>query len=475
MNQARPTVKFHRLLLLCPLAVAACSLAPSYAPPPVATPAAYKEDGNWKPAQGSPITAEKWWTVFADPVLNDLEERLAIDNQNLKLAEAQYRAARANLDSARAGLFPTLGATATGGRGVATTGNNVPVTNLYTLSAQASWEIDLWGQVRSGVDAAGARLESSEGALGAARLSAQALLAQTYFQLRAAEAQQAILQRSVAAYERFLDLTSNRQRAGVASPLDVSLAESQLNSARTQLADAQLLRAQTEHAIATLIGQPANALAITETASLTAVPSVPTLIPSTTLESRYDIYAAERATAAANAQIGVARAAYFPVLNLTADGGYRSSQLGNLLTLPMRTWSVGPSLAQTLFDGGARSAAVSQAEAAYDQAVATYRQTVLTAFQEVEDNLVAARQLALETQSQQAALAAARKVREVTENQYRAGTSDALSVILAQTSELTAESSTVNIWNRNIAAAVLLYKNTSGRPLAKEGRNANSQ
>lgn len=467
--KAKLNVPIRRLLILLPLFLAGCSLAPPYLRPAVETPAAYKEAGPWKTATSSVQYPEKWWQVFGDPVLNDLEERLNIDNQNIKLAEAQYRAARAGLDSARAGLFPTLGVNASGARGATNsstaTTTQTPVTNLYTLSAQASWEIDLWGQVRSGVDAAGAKLAANEGALGAARLSAQALLAQSYFLMRSAEAQEALLHKNVAAYQRFLALTQNRQKVGVASSLDVAQAETQLNTTRTQLADAQLQRAQTEHAIATLIGKPAAAVSIAREPVLAPVPQTPTLIPSLTLEGRYDIYSAERLVAAANAQIGVARAAYFPAINLSADGGFRSAQLASLITTPARFWSLGPALALTVFDGGARSAAVSQAEAIYDQAVATYRQTVLTAFQEVEDNLIAMRLLTDETRSQQAALAAARKAREVAENQYRAGTVASLNVITAQASELAVENTTITIWNRNMAAAVQLYKNINGRLL----------
>ena len=460
------------LLTLLPLALAACSLAPPYTRPPVATPATYQENGTWKPTAALLRNPEQWWQVFADPLLDELEERLSIDNQNLKVAEAQYRAARSGLDSARAGLFPTLGASAASSRGSSSSltgsssGAAAPVSNLYTLSSQAAWEVDVWGQVRSGVDAAGAKLEASAGALGAARVSAQALLAQSYFQLRSTDAQQALLMRTVVAYERFLVLTRNRLDVGIASALDVAQAETQLNTTRTQLADTQLLRAQTAHAIATLIGKPAAALSLANAPALPTVPAAPALIPSATLESRYDIYAAERLIAATHAQIGVARAAYFPILNLSANGGFRSSELANLISVPTRFWSVAPTLALTLFDGGTRSAAVSQAEAAYDQAVATYRQTILSAFQEVEDNLVAMRLLAEETFSQQAALKAARKAREIAENQYRAGTVASLNVITAQASELNVENTTIILWNRSMAAAVQLYKNVGGRPTA---------
>ncbi len=456
-----------RLIPLLTLFLTGCSLIPPYHPPQVATPATYKEDGSWRPAGASLKNPEKWWQVFADPTLDELAERLIIDNQNIKLAEAQYRAARADLDTTRAGLMPSLGVNSAASRSMSDRLSGVasPVSNLYSLSAQASWEIDLWGQVRSAVSAADARLEASEGSLGAARVSAQALLAQSYFQMRAAEAQQALLERNLAAYERFLKLTRKRLEVGVASPLDEAQAETQLNTTRTQLSEAKLQRAQAEHAIATLIGRAAAEVAIAGSAQMAQVPPSPKLLPSTTLENRYDIYSAERLVAAANAQIGVAKSAYFPAITLGTDGGFRSAQLANLITTPARFWSLGPAAALTVFDGGARAAGVSLAEANYDQAVATYRQTVLTAFQEVEDNLVAMRLLTDERSSQQAALAAARKARELAENQYRAGTVDALNVISAQVNELNVENATITLWNRNMAAAVQLYKNIGGRQL----------
>lgn len=456
------------LLLFVPLGLAACSQMPPYSKPAVTTALAFKEAGTWKPAAVAMQSPEKWWQVFNDPTLNELEDTLIVDNQNIKLAEAQYRAARAAYDSARAPLFPTLGVSesSTRNRNATTSTSTVsttsPVSNLHTLSAQASWEIDLWGQVRSGATAAGARLEASEAAVGAARLSAQALLAQSYFQLRAADAQHELLSRTRSAYDRFLEMTRKRFASGVASSLDVAQAEAQANTARTQLSDAELTRAQIEHAIAVLIGKAPADLTLSTAAALLPVPASPSLIPSVTLESRYDIYSAERQVAAANAQIGVAKAAYFPVLTLGATGGYRSAELATLTNASARFWSIGPALALTLFDGGARSAGVAQAEANYDQAVATYRQTVLSAFQEVEDNLVAIRLLGDESKSQQAALNAARRAREIAENQYRAGTIASLNVITAQTSELSAESTTIALWNRSMAATVQLYKNSAG-------------
>jgi NodT family efflux transporter outer membrane factor (OMF) lipoprotein len=463
-------IRPRSFVLLLVLALSACSLIPPYSRPTVDVPVGYKEEGPWRPAAGKLEAPEKWWQAFDDPLLNALEEQVLIDNQNIKLAEAQYRAARAAVDSARASLFPSLdlNASATRSRSSAVTGSGsadstARITNLYSLSGQASWEIDLWGPIRSGVVSAEAQAESSAGALEAARLSAQALLAQSYFQMRAADAEVALLNRSIEIYARYLELTRNRVAAGVASPLDVSLAETQLNSARSQLAEAQLQRAQAEHAVAALIGKPPAALTIPPAGPLAEVPAAPALIPSAILETRYDIYSAERQVAAANAQIGVARAAYFPTIDLLGSGGYRSTALSDLFSAPARFWSLGPTLALTLFDGGARAAAVEQARAGYDQTVASYRQTVLTAFQEVEDNLAAAHLLADEAQSQAAAVAAAARAREISENQYRAGTVASLAVIVAQAAELNAENAAISIWNRRMAAAVQLYKNEGGR------------
>lgn len=450
--------------MLLPFVLTACTSSPIERPLTVATPALYREAGHWKPATGQTQIAERWWRVFGDPILDALEEQLILDNQNIKLAEAQYRAARAGLDSARATLAPTLGTTTAYSKGVNNgAGSPALASSLFMLSAQAGWEMDLWGQIRGGIAAAGARMAASEAALAAARLSAQALLAQSYFQLRASEAQIALLDRTLTGYERFLQLTRHRLAAGIASPLDEAQAQTQWLNARTQSAEARLQRAQSEHAIATLLGKPDLIIANAGTSHLPIVPQAPELIPSVTLESRYDIHAAERQVAAANAEIGIAQTAYFPVLNLSGNSSLRNPQLASLLTSPTHVWSMGPALALTLFDGGARAAAVAEAEARYDQAVAQYRQTVLAAFQEVEDHLAALRFLAEESSTQQAALAAAHKAQQIAEHQYQAGIVDSLYVISAQASALNLENATISLWNRSMAAAVQLYKNTSGR------------
>jgi NodT family efflux transporter outer membrane factor (OMF) lipoprotein len=385
-----------------------------------------------------------------------MEARVVIDNQTLKVAEAQYRAARAAVDSAAAARLPTVTGSAAAGRG----SSNSVTANSYVIAASANWEIDLWGRVRRSIEAAQARAESSADDLAAARLSIQALLAQTWFQLRAADLQGQLLQRTLEVDVRFLDLTRNRHDAGVASGLDVAQAETQLGNARTQLSENELQRALLAHALVTLVGGGEVADA---TGPLPAVPVPPALFPSVVLEQRPDIAAAERLAAAANAQIGVARAAYFPVLDLAAGASLTSSALDKLFNAPSRIWLLGPSLAMTLFDGGARDAAVEQARAGYDQAVATYRQTVLTAFQEVQDNLATARLLQRKAEEQAQSLAAAQRAREIAQVQYQAGTINSLNVIILQTAELTADLNAVDIQTRQLAASVQLLKNAGGR------------
>jgi len=440
----------------------ACTPGPDYVRPIQETPQAFKEAANWKQASATPIVVEeKWWKLFNDPVLDGLEDQLNIDNQNLKLAEAQYRAARASLDSARSAFFPSLSAAASRTRSDNAVGL-APGTN-YAATASLAWEIDVWGRIRRNVDSGEARLQASAADLAAARLSSQALLAQSYVALRASDLQLALLARTVAAYERFLELTRHRQRAGVASPLDVAQAETQLATVQAQRIDLANQRAQTEHALAVLTGRPPAALSLAIAAALPTLPATPSLLPSTLLEQRPDIIAAERRVAAANAQIGVAEAAWFPVLSLGGSLGYRNASLDRLFDLPSRFWSLGPSLAMTLIDGGGRSAALALAAAGYEQTVASYRQTVLTAFQEVEDNLGAARLLEQEAAAQARALAAARRTREIAEQQYRAGIASALNVVTAQGAELSAEVGAIAIANRRLQATIQLLKNAAGR------------
>ena len=462
--------------------LAGCAVGPDYVRPEMNTPAAFKQaaaSDQWQPldsaAAAAPAAPQAWWQAFKDPVLDSLAQELQINNQNILIAEAQYRAARAALDSANAAFYPTLNGNFSGNRAANAIVNNNngtqsqgsrPPTNTINLSASASWELDLWGKLRRGSEAAGASLAASAADLAAARLSAQALLAQTYIQLRSTELQLALQTRTVAAYTRYLALTRNRHEVGVAGVLDVSNAESQLATAKAGGYALELQRAQYEHALATLVGKTPAELSLPGSAALPAQPATPTLVPSVWLATRPDIVAAERRVAAANAQIGVAKSAWFPTLTLSGNAGYRNNELTDLISAPHRFWSLGPALA--LFDGGARSAAIASAGAAYDQSVATYRQTVLTAFQEVEDNLAAARLVGAEGQEREVAARAARRTREIAENQYQAGTAGQLEVTAAQATELAAERTLIDARQRHLQAAVQLYKNTGRFETAPE-------
>ncbi|MGH8756208.1 MAG: efflux transporter outer membrane subunit, partial [Burkholderiales bacterium] len=413
---------------------AACTVGPDYVRPTVEAPVAFKEMVGWKPAQ--PRDQEfkgKWWEAYNDPLLNNLEEQVNISNQNLAQAEAQYRQARALVQSARAGYFPTVSASASESRSRASSSfsstqlqstNPVTrgITNNYLLTLEAVWEPDLWGRVRRTVESNEASAQASAADLEAVRLSAQAELAQDYIQLRALDTQKQLLDDTVAAYEKSLQLTQNQYAAGIVAKSDVIQAQTQLKSTQAQSIDVGVQRAQFEHAIALLIGKPASDLTITPAPLTATLPAVPIGMPSDLLERRPDVAAAERLVAAANAQIGVAIAAYFPSLTLSASGGYQSPSWSNWLTVPSRFWAVGPALAETLFDGGLRRAQTDQARAAYDANVAAYRQTVLTGFKEVEDNLAALRILEQEAEVQDEAVQSARQAVALTTNQYKAGT-----------------------------------------------------
>ncbi|WPB59513.1 efflux transporter outer membrane subunit [Xylophilus sp. GOD-11R] len=454
-------------------------MAPTHAVPPLNLPASYKETALWQqasPEAPSPVP-EAWWTLFADAELDRLQDEAMAGNQTLAATVAQLRVAQAALDSSRAPLLPSLGLNAGGTRSrssgassgtVDSNGNVVGAStgrprNLYTAQATASWELDLWGRLSSAVDAAAARAQASVDDLAAARLSLQASVAQTYFAIRAAEAQLAVLDDTLVAYERSLDLTRNRYRAGVASAADVAQAESQLYSTRAQRLESTASRAQLEHALAALLGRVPADFSLAPTARLPQAPVVPVSLPATLLQRRPDIAAAERRVAAANAQIGVARAAFFPAVTLSTGAGYRSSVLNDIISAPNQFWSIGPALALTLFDNGARRAAVDSATYAREQAAATYRQTVITALQEVEDNLVVAASLQDELGVQQQALVAARKALDVANNQYRAGIVSYLNVVTAQQTELSARRSLLDVENRRLVAVNVLLKNLGGR------------
>lgn len=462
-------MKLKALILISLASLMACSLGPDYVRPTLDTPTAFKESNGWKTAQ--PRDQEirgNWWEVFNDPVLNSLEEQVNISNQNLAQAEARFRQAATLIRSARAAYFPSVSgsASATRSRSAASrnagTASGSDSTDNFSVAVNANWEPDLWGRVRSTVEANEAGAQASAADLEAARLSTHAQLAQSYFQLRALDVEQQLLERTLGDYQRSLQLTENQYAAGVTAKANVILAQTQLKSAQAQALDIGIQRAQTEHAIALLIGKPASAFSLAAAPLAGIVPTLPVTLPSMLLERRPDIAAAERRVAAANAQIGVAKSAYFPNLTLSAAVGFQNSSLSNLLSLPNRFWSFGPALAQTLFDAGARQAQTDQAIAAYDGTVAAYRQTVLTGFQEVEDNLVALRVLEQEAQIQNEALQLARQSVVIATNQYKAGIVNYLNVITAQTTALNSERTAVDILNRRLAASALLVKALGG-------------
>ena len=460
----------------------ACASQQAYERPAMDIPPAYKESsaaaqGLWQPAQpgGDQAVPTAWWSLYGDATLDALQQQAAAGNQNIAQSVARLRSAQAAVASSSASLLPSLAASSSSSRsrsGGTVQGDGSSVSRIgtsHSLGLTASWELDLWGRISGTVDSARASAQASADDLAAMRLSVQATVAQTYFALRAAEAQARLLRETLDAYARSWELTRNRQAAGVASLADVAQAEAQYKNTQVQLLESETSRTQLEHALAALVGQAPAAFSLPATAELPAPPPVPAQLPSQLLERRPDIAAAERRVAAANAQIGVARAAFFPSLTLSGSAGYRGSELSNLLSAPNLFWSLGPALAVSLFDGGARNAAVESARASNDQAAASYRQTVLTALQEVEDNLTAATALAQEQQLQTEALAAAQRALAVVNNQYRAGTVGFLNVITAQASVLSSQRSLIDVKNRRLVAVNTLLKNVAGNwePLAR--------
>jgi NodT family efflux transporter outer membrane factor (OMF) lipoprotein len=451
--------------------VAACTVGPNYVRPTVESPPEFKE--QWKVAQPRDEGPRgNWWEVFGDPQLNALAAQVDINNQNIKIAEANVRQARALTAQARAAFFPTVGGSASATRGSisggprsSNAGGNAGgggVANLYNLSLDATWELDLWGRVRRQVESAEANTQASEADLGGARLSAQAQLVQDYLLLRVQDAQTKLLNDTVQAYQLSLQLTRNQYAVGVAGRSDVALAETQLKSTQAQAIDAGVQRANLEHAIAILIGKPPSEVSIPPAPVERVFPDIPPGLPSQLLERRPDIAASERRVAAANAQIGVAQAAFFPTVTLSASGGFASSTLANLFSAPARFWSLGAALAQVIFDAGLRQAQTEQAIAAYDATVGTYRETVLTGFQEVEDNLAALRILEQEAAVQDDAVKSARESLAITLNQYRAGTANYLAVVVVQAQALQNERAAVSILGQRLNASVALIRALGG-------------
>lgn len=445
----------------CLLLLAGCAIGPDYVKPQMDIPAAFKEDGRWKTAQPADLAPrDGWWQVFGDQQLNRLVLQLNQQSPAIAQAEAQYRQARELLNQAEASLFPTINATASANRGVSTAGN--PVSKQYNAGLSASWEIDLWGAVRRAVEAGEAKEAASSAQLAAIRLSTQAQLVSAYLQLVVADRQLVSLRESEAALAESLRLTKNQYAAGIVSDASVQLAESQLKTAQAATIDKALSRAQFEHAVAASLGQAPAGFTLDVSQALPHLPQVAAGVASSLLERRPDIAAAERNVAQLNAQIGLAQTAYFPSLTLGASGSYRGSSISDWISAPNRIWSIGPQLAATIFDAGARKAQTAQAVAAYDAGVAAYRQTVLTALQGVEDTIAAQGALKQEESLQLAALEAAQKSEKITLNQYAAGTVSYLNVLSAQTTRIAAENSLWTVRNRQYVNSVSLIVGLGG-------------
>ncbi|HEY6340288.1 MAG TPA: efflux transporter outer membrane subunit [Bryobacteraceae bacterium] len=450
------------------LLTASCSVGPKYTRPSAPTPPAYKEtgEGPWKSAQPSDDLARgKWWERFHDPQLNALEEKVSISNQNVAAAAANLQEARAMIREARAQYFPTVTANpAITNSRISTAFGQTIGANFNTFSAplEASWEPDLFGRVRNTVKSSTFAAEASAADLENVRLSAQADLAADYYELRSEDALQQLLDSTVIAYGEALELSRALYRAGLGNDEAVAQAEAQLKVTEAQQTNLGVLRAQYEHAIAVLDGDPPSTFSISSEAPKSIVPAIPSGVPSELLERRPDIAAAERAVAQANAQIGIARSAFFPAVTLGATVGFQSLTVGNWLTWPARVWSVGPSMAETIFDAGLRKATVQQYQAAYDQTVANYRQTVLTAFQQVEDNLAALRILAQAVEQQNSAIEASQRNLEEAAVRYRAGLDPYLNVIAAQAILLNDQQAAVTFREQQMVASVQLIKALGG-------------
>ena len=467
------------LLVLLIVALEGCMVGPKYVKPSAPSSANFKEEvpasfegtnQQWRPANPEDQAIRgKWWEIFGDPQLNDLEEQIAKSNQDLKVAEARFRQARAAIRFNRASQFPTISTSPSASyakNSDYTLGLPSKVheasTGDFVLPFDLSYELDLWGRVRRTVAAAREEAQATAADYETAKLSLEAELAMDYFELRSADAQKKLLDDTVKAYTDNLELTENRFKGGVAPRADVAQARTQLDTTLVQDTDVTVQRAQFEHAIAILIGKPPADFSLAATPLDIAPPSIPIGLPSELLQRRPDIAAAERRVAEANQQIGIARAAYFPTVSLGGTAGFAGTQGSNWFTWPSAFWAVGPALAQTLFDGGRRRATSESARANYDATVATYRQTSLTAFQEVEDNVAALRILENEAKQQQEAVASAKDTLQLFTNRYKGGVDTYLQVITAQTTELANERNAIDIQRRRIDASVLLVKALGG-------------
>jgi NodT family efflux transporter outer membrane factor (OMF) lipoprotein len=471
------------------LLAAGCAVGPDYRRPEAPVPAVFKEQAlpeskaaepdRWKPAEPKDDAARgKWWEIFGDPALNALEEQVSVSNQSIAQAEATFRGARAAVRGARADFYPTVttSPSATRSEGpagrtaaaLATSPASGPPVTVYQLPVDLSYELDVFGRIRRNVESNVANAQASAADLESVRLTMHAELAIDYFLLRGADAQIQLLDSTAGGYQKALQLTVNRHDQGVVSGVDVAQAETQLYTTQVQSIDVRLMRAQLEHAIAILTGKPPGDFEIPPAPVQYSPPSIPVGLPSELLERRPEIAAAERRVASANAQIGVATAAFFPRLLLAATGGYESTRLSDWFSLPARFWSIGPSLLATLFDGGRRRSVREQAVAAHEGAVAAYRFSVLSAFQEVEDNVAAVRILTAEAALQTNAVASAERALALAQNRYQGGITTYLEVVTAQNAALANERLAVDVLTRRMTASVNLVKALGGGWLASD-------
>ncbi|HEY3615967.1 MAG TPA: efflux transporter outer membrane subunit, partial [Candidatus Sulfotelmatobacter sp.] len=458
------------LLPTAALLLTGCVVGPKYHPPTVQAPPNYKEAGDWKPAQPNDQNlGGSWWTIFQDPQLNALEDQVNVSNQNLKAAEAQFRQARAALRYNRADYYPTVtyGPSATRNR---ISGRRPPSTSFFdgitysdfVLPFSVSYQVDVWGRIRKNVESFREQAQASAADLATVNLSMHADLAVDYFQARSLDAEEQLLNSTVTQYEQALELNENRFAGGIASEVEVEQARTQLETTRAQAIDVGVLRAQYEHAVAILIGKPPAEFSLAPLPLTAPPPYVPISLPSELLERRPDIAAAERRVASANAQIGVAQSAYYPLVNLGGSGGFESSSITTLLNGPSGLWSFGLSAAGTLFDVGRRRSLNDEARAAYDFQVATYRESVLSGFQQVEDNLAAVRILENEANVQNKAVVAAQRSLDLSVTRYKGGVTSYLEVITAQSAALADEVTAVNLLGRRMANTVLLIQALGG-------------
>jgi len=468
---AHKTQRIGQVLLLGTtiLSFAACAVGPKYKTPPLPVPPAYKEMGNWKTAQPSDQNlGGNWWEIFQDPQLNVLEQQIDVSNQNLKAAVAQYQEARAALRYARADYYPTVSTSPSATR--ERYSNNRPPSstldgttfNDFVLPVNISYQVNAWGRVSKNVESYREQAQASAADLAVVNLTMHADLAIDYFAARTLDAEETLFQTTVAQYEQALRLNEDRYQGGLASEVEVEQARTILETTRAQLVDVGVARAQFEHAAAVLVGKPPADFRLPPLPLATPPPPIPVGVPSELLERRPDIAASERRVASANAQVGLAKSAYYPLVNILGSGGFESGTITTLLQGPSALWSIGASAATTIFDGGRRHALNDEARASYDSSVASYRQTVLSAFQQVEDNLAALRVLENEAGVQATAVESAQRSLDLSNTRYDGGVTSYLEVITAQNAALSDEVTAVNILGRRMAGAVLLIEALGG-------------